>query len=466
MRTTIETKDVIRKLTYIVSALVCASCLETTSAPEPIHQTDIVFPDVADQVYRVYLQDNASGFRTQPNSAEELPSCKHFAQTAEELAALKDGEAYNCFIQIESAQIKSDVIETTNDLFQLCVDSGYCQKPNPYDNDKASYCNPSEDFASCPVANVAHDEASRFCTFSGRRLPTGLEHVLMRQVELPTATVAISKSIEGFPSQLPPVYPATNPGTDNPPNCNSGTVEGCSAAPKPSTIAGEQTVGSVSSDKVNGIYDLTGNLTEWALDRVRPTQVDNASLPWFCERSAEESPCSSDNPADAQGCAYVMGNVVGKIGLQRICIASPRLAITNGNIGLTVGGNYREGTANDPTRSGIFSNVLQPNPDSAENKDTIGFRCVSPDSALVPVLEAPDPKVPSLDAGVTNSDAMVSLDAGTAVTDAAQQADSGVMNNDSGTGDLDAGTSTTTNDAGATANLDASTSTTGIDAGI
>ncbi|MEE2904236.1 MAG: SUMF1/EgtB/PvdO family nonheme iron enzyme [Myxococcota bacterium] len=459
MRTTIETKDVTRKLTCVVSALLCASCLETTSAPEPIHQTDITHPDVTDQVYRVYLQDNASGFRTKPNSAEELPSCKHFAQTADELSKLEDGEAYNCFIQIESAQIKSDVIETTNDLFQLCVDSGYCQKPNPYDNDKASYCNPGEDFASCPVANVAQDEASRFCTFSGRRLPTALEHVLMRQVALPTATVAISQSIEGFPSELPPLYPETNPGTDNPPNCNSGTVEGCSAAPKPSTIAGEQTVGSVSGDKVNGIYDLTGNLTEWALDRVRPTQVDNASLPWFCERSVEESPCSSDNPADANGCAYVMGNIVGKVGLQRICIASPRLAITNGNIGLTVGGNYREGTASDPTRSGIFSNVLQPNPDSNENKDTIGFRCVSPDSALVPLLEAPEPTLPALDAGVADTDAMASVDAGILATDAAQQVDSGSSN-------LDAGTSTTTNDAGGTGNLDASTSTTGSDAGI
>ena len=464
MSTNIKTTNAMRKLICGISAIACASCLlETEQPPAPIHQTELSFPAVDNQVYRLYLQDNASGFRTKPNAAEELPSCKNFAQTAEELQELEIGEAYNCFIQVESAQIKSDVVETTNALFQLCVDSGYCKKPNPYDTDKASYCNPGEEFDNCPVANVAHDEASRFCTFVGRRLPTALEHVVMRQTELPTATVAMSLSVEALPQQLPPVYPATNPGTDEVPNCNTGTLEGCSAAPKPSTIAGEQTVGSVSGDKVNGIYDLTGNMTEWTLDRVRPTQLDNADLPWFCERSVKDSPCSSDNPADAQGCAYVMGNIKGEVGLQRICIASPRLAITNGNVGLTVGGNYREGTANDPTRSGIFSNVLQPNPDSNENKDTIGFRCVSQDSALIPLLEAPESPAPTLDAGVAGPDAASDLDAGM-TPDSSVIADAGVTNDDGGAL-VDAGTSTTTADAGTSGPLDASTSTTSPDAG-
>jgi hypothetical protein len=265
----------------------------------------------------------------------------------------------------------------------------------------------------------------------------------MRQTALPD----ISTNSDIFE---PPAEYNDYPGTNMPPDCNTATIEGCSAAPKPVSLSGDNTTGSVSGDKVNGVFDLTGNATEWALDKMGAQQLTSAKLPWFCERPIDpESPCNPDeNPADANGCAYVMGTIKGQTGVQRICLASSKLAITNGNVGITFGGNYDESSANDLTQSGIFSNVLQPEPNVGVN--TVGFRCVGADSAILPVLDKTQTTTTSTTT-MMNPDAGISMDAGFADTGTTSPSiDSGMVM-------MDAGTTTT---------ADAGTSTSGADAGI
>ena len=68
-----------------------------------------------------------------------------------------------------------DQVEVTNGMYTLCVQTGFCTPPVKFnsDNRPAYYDNP--EFRDYPVVYVSWLEASHYCTWAGRRLPTEAE---------------------------------------------------------------------------------------------------------------------------------------------------------------------------------------------------------------------------------------------------------------------------------------------------
>lgn len=411
----------------LVLAVFCTSslvaCLETRPPPDPIHQVH-----VSRGPTRLFLQDLATDFKSLGKNERKAFVCREFA--SDTATATKDkmrnDEPYNCFIDVISAELDVDVVETTNDLYQLCFDSKACRQPDPYN--QADYCADRDRFGECPVVNVSQLAAREFCEFVGGRLPSAIEQVIMRQTktvkfESDTATVS------NRPIAPPADYEFFPGSSEAPTSCQQGKLLNClPQSPAPAEIAAKMTRGEAKQDKVNDIYDLTGNLTEWALDLLPAGRESNAELPWFCERPMT-SPCVA-----AQGCAYVMGVTENNPIPHRICIAASDLKITNGLIGITTGGNYKESPASDVKRTGIFSQVIQPSPNALPVQGILGFRCVSNNSEVIPLLVQTATITPSPDAGLmldassidagvmdvgTSSDAAVTDDVGTTSSDAA-----------------------------------------------
>jgi formylglycine-generating enzyme required for sulfatase activity len=68
-----------------------------------------------------------------------------------------------------------DKLEVTNGMYQLCVQSGKCKAPR--EDKSATHANyfTSKDFADFPVILVSWQDASSYCAWAGRRLPTEAE---------------------------------------------------------------------------------------------------------------------------------------------------------------------------------------------------------------------------------------------------------------------------------------------------
>jgi formylglycine-generating enzyme required for sulfatase activity len=68
-----------------------------------------------------------------------------------------------------------DKLEVTNGMYQLCVQSGKCKAPR--EDKSATHANyfTSKDFADFPVILVSWQDASSYCSWAGRRLPTEAE---------------------------------------------------------------------------------------------------------------------------------------------------------------------------------------------------------------------------------------------------------------------------------------------------
>lgn len=417
--------------TALIASFGFGACVKSNAPPEPTPQVAVAFGT------RILLTDRTLG---------NLPlHCKlggivDTTGTSTTIGGAELGdvrEAHNCYVNVTSAELLVDVIETTNDLFQLCVDSGVCEKPDPSNVEKDQICSDTDQFGSCPAVSVQQFEAERFCEFVGRRLPTGVEQVMMRQQNMPQTYGALEK------------FPTGNQAPEG--SCPNAILQGCDG-PKPMTIAGADGTGAEGAAKADrttaGVFDLTGNAAEWSRDlipAIRPVPLD--SLPWFCERplptrAANEPPqCPADEfcihgryDPDGDGPLPVREDYA-------ICVASRTLSITNGQQGSVFGGNYKNASGTDD-EAGVFARTIVNEPDKDPADAKFGFRCVGEagNPALVIKPRRGDDIPFTADAGggdvgggdVGGGDGTI-MDAGALDTGTSSTSDAGVMDTGSST---------------------------------
>ncbi len=68
-----------------------------------------------------------------------------------------------------------DKLDTTNALYKKCVDAGKCAPPSNKSSAKRSEYYGNSQFDNFPVIYVSWDDASKFCAWAGKRLPTEAE---------------------------------------------------------------------------------------------------------------------------------------------------------------------------------------------------------------------------------------------------------------------------------------------------
>lgn len=356
-------------------SLVSIACIETRTPPEA--------PTTAMVAYgpKIYLRDATRG--NMPSDCGQLSgtivrSTVTGTVTTSTVAGVDETLAHNCYVEVTPGTIAADKTEVTNDLFQLCKDSGICKRPDPAAVEKAPLCIREDDFDRCPVASIEYTEAERLCQFIGKRLPTGIEHIVMRQATAPQSVADVRK------------YPY---GNDEPTACSKAVLGSCSK-PYPITIddpktTADDTAGAALGDVANGVFDLTGNVSEWAIDLLPELRgTGSEGLPWFCVQ-----PLPRGTTTCPSGKACIRGRykmkVAGTSELdppedRPICITSSSLRFENGKIGAVFGGNYQS-EAGD-TESGTFVRRSVKDPDASPGDVKYGIRCVGKPGDLQPYI--------------------------------------------------------------------------------
>jgi formylglycine-generating enzyme required for sulfatase activity len=129
-----------------------------------------------------------------------------------------------------------DTHETTNSLYQACVDAGACQSPvfisGYHDN---------PEFADYPAVRITWDMANQYCTWRGARLPTEAEWEKAARWDPVTGEVS------------------TYPWGEEPP---SGRYANTNAPDYGTTPIGSYDHGQSPL----GLYDMSGNVWEWVSD--------------------------------------------------------------------------------------------------------------------------------------------------------------------------------------------------------
>lgn len=280
-------------------ALLGAACLSTVEPPLPTEMATVSFPD------QLFLAAPSASQKCR--GLYEVPST---STAIDQLVAL-DGssarpsdarEPYNCFVRVETnGELPVDVHEVTNLQFQLCVDSGACSGPDPSKVEKTSVCSSESGFDNCPVVDVAPGAAEDYCEWVGRRLPSGLESVMVRQA-------GTSRRSDGLPSEV-----RLLPHTDRlPVTCDDAVVSngGCDR-PQPVRRGGD--IGAAAGDALaiadgngNGtVFDLVGNVAELLADLEPSTRGNANGLPWFCVAALPER--NQNPPTCPENTACVFG---------------------------------------------------------------------------------------------------------------------------------------------------------------
>lgn len=390
------------------------ACLDTVPPPQPTPQAQVRFPE------RLYLADPSASF------------CRGLYTLTPTTAigpgfpgAVPEPEPHNCYVPVATGApaLPVDQHEVTNEQFQLCVDSGACRSPDPSEVEPDDVCVSEDEFDKCPVVGVSYQEAKDYCEWTGRRLPSGLEMVLIRQAGVPNITdtsTPPSEDVDGLPSRDPLL-----PIGDTIPTSCEGSVLGNSDCRLPRPVDRNGALGAAAGDALGiipekgqgTIYDLVGNVAELIADLApergnRPPRMtqppQQVSLPWFCVadlpewRNPEVAPAEPtfpfgpDGPQCPTNTACVMGRYAPPglaVGLYPVCIAARR-GVTSGVWPIVVGGSYNvrlltdaeglgNGTDTFPARSlaGIYGRRVftgtEPDQIGATVEGTrIGFRCV------------------------------------------------------------------------------------------
>lgn len=382
----------------LAATLGLAACVEAREPPALPDQAEVSYGD------RLYLVDDTRdtvptlgrctrlGAVVTTTSTSATPE----VQPLDGRGPLDPTVPHNCFVPVAPKRLKVDTVEVTNDLFQLCVDSGACKAPDPSKSNKGQVCSDEDAFDRCPMVEVSQQEAANFCTWIGRRLPSGLEHLALRQA-----------AFGGDLTRFTP-YPGTS---EIPAVCDDAVLRtaGCMASrPRPITLSGG-TTGAASRDAANAeggkrLFDLVGNVAEWTSD-LFPIRRGNAEgLPWFCVAALPntiDGPFSADNPPacpsqDALRCVYAQYQPSPDLplGIWPVCLtnASGRFS---GTVGALHGGSFRDQDAT-PERVGVFARRTEADPqglpDTARSRE-YGFRCVGDRPSAVadgPVLPFED----------------------------------------------------------------------------
>jgi serine/threonine-protein kinase len=131
-----------------------------------------------------------------------------------------------------------DKYEVTNARYKACVDAGGCTAPQSVDSWTRSPYYGTSTYADYPVINVTWHQASAFCAWSGKRLPTEAEW---------------EKAARG--SSDTRKYPWGNSALD----CTKLNYNWC--------VGDTSRVGSYPSGaSPYGVMDMAGNVDEWVQD--------------------------------------------------------------------------------------------------------------------------------------------------------------------------------------------------------
>jgi len=307
-----------------------------------------------------------------------------------------------------------DRFEVTNDLFQFCVDSGFCSEPDPSKADQNDVCREEgEDngYFDCPLVEVSQLEARRFCQYIGRRLPTSLESLMIRQAAWEADPATGTREPENLR-----LYPAQPVGGE-PAGCPDAHLGAFSCGrPNPFRF-GSSPSGSAQNDEVvdsvlssEPVFDLTGHVAEWSSDGF----PGGTSRPWFClaeinrdeDTGRPECPeLELENPDGSisfrTGCVHgyydpddLASNVVAALfddglgddpapgvdlpyGLYPVC-AIGNTGRFAGSQGFLFGGNWQD-DALEPELAGVFGRRVEATPAEPEDSTRAqgyGLRCV------------------------------------------------------------------------------------------
>jgi hypothetical protein len=351
-------------------------CVEGREPPVVALQAEIPYGP------RVYLVDNTLGVTPVDDWCTRLGPMMTGTTTTATIAitgtdGVVDGDGdpkpidsrfpHNCYVTVKPKTLRVDQIEVTNELFQICVDSGACSTPDPSKASKGQSCESEDSFDVCPVVEVTQTAAKTFCEWTGRRLPSGLEHFIMRQ-----------GSAGSSPTDIP-VYPTGERAEDDvPTQCNEGILgpSGCDHAAPLSPTDGK---GAAQLDVVNGskgqVYDLMGNTSEWASDLVLPTRGSAQGMPWFCAaRLLPTAPGTAPECPTGSTCVRGQFQPPGlALGDYPVCIAHGADLRPSGSQGTLFGGSFAV-TKIDRFTAGVFSRRIEPSPDKSP-APSYGFRC-------------------------------------------------------------------------------------------
>jgi hypothetical protein len=140
--------------------------------------------------------------------------------------------------------------------------------------------------------------------------------------------------------------------------------------------------GAAQLDVVAGsmgqVFDLTGNVSEWASDLIPAIRGTGVGYPWFCMGALPPRSGPTDVPRCPTGAVCVRGQYQPEglpLGDYPVCIAWGReLEAISGAHGSLMGGNFSDNDI-DRSHAGVFARRLELNPDKEPAKE-YGFRCV------------------------------------------------------------------------------------------
>jgi serine/threonine-protein kinase len=144
-----------------------------------------------------------------------------------------------------------DKYEVTNARYKACVDAGGCEPPQEASSYTRDVYFGNPEFADYPVIKVTWRQASAFCAWEGKRLPTEAEW---------------EKAARGGSDTR------KYPWGDSAPDCTKTNYDWC--------VGDTSRVGShPSGASPYGVMDMAGNVWEWVNDRYDSSYVSPGSNP-------------------------------------------------------------------------------------------------------------------------------------------------------------------------------------------